>query len=172
MPLSVNWDAVSAYSEVIGAAAVVISLVYLALQIRQNTKAIRGSTLDAITAHMQEELRWSSEMPVVFKKAMEDPATLTYEEAWALSEWVTAAFTARQNEYYQYQQGMLDEEVWEGIENIIRLLMGISWIRDWWQDYGRKQLGRSFVGKVESLAQPAERDVAAELSSVFNRSGT
>lgn len=167
--MSVNWDAVSAYSEVIGAIAVVVSLVYLALQVRQNTRAIRGATLDAITGHMQAELRWSSEMPGTFKKAMEDPATLTYEESWQLSEWVTAAFTARQNEYHQYQQGMLDEEVWEGIENIIKLLMGIPWIRDWWQNYGRKQLAGSFVREVESLAGPSDRDVASELSAVFRR---
>ena len=170
--MSVNWDAVSAGSEVIGAIAVVISLVYLAVQIRQNTMAVRGSTLDAITAHMQEELRWSSEMPVVFRKAMEDPAALTYEESWQLSEWVTAAFTARQNEYHQYRQGMLDEEVWEAIENIIRLLMGIAWIREWWQEYGRKQLAQSFVRKVESLGELSDRDVTSELTSVFGRPGS
>ena len=51
---------------------------------------------------------------------MEEPATLTYEESWQLSEWVTAAFTARQNEYHQYRQGMLDEEVSSKREYIIR----------------------------------------------------
>lgn len=167
--MSVNWDAVSAYSEVIGAIAVVVSLVYLALQIRQNTRAIRGSTLDAITAHMQEELRWSSEMPLVFKKALDDPDTLTFEESWQLSEWVTAAFTARQNEYHQYRQGLLDDDVWGASENIIRLLMGMAWVQNWWQDYGRKNLADSFVRQVESLVNVSERDVATELASVFGR---
>ena len=167
--MSVNWDAVSAYSEVIGAIAVVISLVYLALQIRQNTRAIRGSTLDAITAHMQEELRWSSEMPGVFRKALDDPESLTFEESWQLSEWVTAAFTARQNEFHQFRQGLLDEDVWEASENIIRLLMGMQWVQNWWREYGRKNLARSFVREVESLAEAPDRDVATELSSVFER---
>lgn len=80
-----------------------------------------------------------------------------------MSEWVTAAFTARQNEYHQYRQGMLDEEVWEAIENIIKLLMGIPWIQDWW--------AQSFVHKVESLGEAWDRDVARELSSVFLRPG-
>jgi hypothetical protein len=170
MPVSVNWDAVSAYSELIGAVAVVVSLVYLALQIRQNTRAIRGSTLDAITAHMQEELRWSSEMPEIFRKALEDPEELTFEESWRLSEFVTAAFTARQNEYHQYKQGLLDEDVWASVENIIRIFMGMAWVQNWWQEYGRKNLSESFVRKVESLAKLSDRDVASELSSVFSRS--
>ena len=167
--MSLNWDAISAVSEVIGAAAVVISLIYLAVQIRQNTNAIRGSTLDAITSHMQEELRWSSDMPTVIRKALEDPDSLTWEESWQMSEWVTAAFTARQNEYHQYRQGLLDEDVWEAIENIIRLLLGMEWVRNWWNEYGRKNLAHSFVQKVESITSTPARDVESELSGVLSK---
>ena len=38
-----NWDAISAIGETIGAVAVVISLLYLAVQIRQNTNHIKSS---------------------------------------------------------------------------------------------------------------------------------
>ena len=38
-----NWDAISAIGELIGAAAVVISLIYLATQIRQNTRQIASN---------------------------------------------------------------------------------------------------------------------------------
>ncbi|MGR8949254.1 MAG: hypothetical protein ACU84Q_14490 [Gammaproteobacteria bacterium] len=39
-----NWDAMGAIGEVVGAIAVVATLIYLALQIRQNTKATRTAT--------------------------------------------------------------------------------------------------------------------------------
>jgi hypothetical protein len=35
-----NWDAISTIAEVVGAAAVVVSLIYLAVQIQQNTKQV------------------------------------------------------------------------------------------------------------------------------------
>tara|TARA_R110002073_G_scaffold54154_2_gene139478 strand:+ start:85 stop:588 length:504 start_codon:yes stop_codon:yes gene_type:complete len=38
-----NWDAISAIGETIGAVAVVISLLYLAVQIRQNTNHIKSN---------------------------------------------------------------------------------------------------------------------------------
>lgn len=38
-----NWDAISAIGESIGAIAVVISLIYLAVQIRQNTRQIKSN---------------------------------------------------------------------------------------------------------------------------------
>lgn len=39
-----NWDAIGAIAEAVGALAVIITLVYLTFQLRQNTKAIEHST--------------------------------------------------------------------------------------------------------------------------------
>ena len=38
-----NWDAIGAIGEVVGAAAVVVSIVYLAVQIRQNTSSTKSA---------------------------------------------------------------------------------------------------------------------------------
>jgi len=45
-----NWDAVGAIGEIIGAAGVVATLVYLAYQIRQNTSQLEQNTLTAKAA--------------------------------------------------------------------------------------------------------------------------
>ena len=42
-----NWEAAGAIGEIISALAVFLTLIYLALQIRQNTKAVRASAIDA-----------------------------------------------------------------------------------------------------------------------------
>jgi hypothetical protein len=39
-----NWDAIGAIAEAIGALAVIITLIYLTFQLRQNTRAIEHST--------------------------------------------------------------------------------------------------------------------------------
>ena len=39
-----NWDAIGAVAEAIGAITVIVTLVYLTIQVRQNTKAIDRST--------------------------------------------------------------------------------------------------------------------------------
>ena len=44
-----NWDALSAIGQTVGALAVVISLIYLAVQMRQNTRAVRGTSFQAVT---------------------------------------------------------------------------------------------------------------------------
>ena len=45
-----NWDAIGAVGEVSGAVAVVVTLIYLAGQLRQNTQALRSSTYEAINS--------------------------------------------------------------------------------------------------------------------------
>lgn len=39
-----NWDAISTIAEIVGATGVIASLVYLAIQIRQNTLVTRAET--------------------------------------------------------------------------------------------------------------------------------
>ena len=59
-----NWEAIGAVGEVAGAIGVIATLLYLAAQIRQNTRAMRGATQDAIDERKQYELRWSSDIAV------------------------------------------------------------------------------------------------------------
>ena len=42
-----NWDAIGASSELVGAIAVVVTLVYLALQVHQNTRVLRSQGLQS-----------------------------------------------------------------------------------------------------------------------------
>ena len=85
--------------EFIAAIATVVTLLYLAIQIRQNTRAVRGSTIHAMTDSMQAELHWSHEIAAIWTKSFENPEQLTSAEAWSLSERLTAALAARQNEF-------------------------------------------------------------------------
>ena len=61
-----NWEAIGAIGETIGAIAVVLTLVYLSIQIRQNTRSVRAATYQSVAealadcsyklvGHMQDE---------------------------------------------------------------------------------------------------------------------
>ena len=42
-----NWDAIAAVGELLGASAVLVTLIYLAVQIRQNTSAVATATYES-----------------------------------------------------------------------------------------------------------------------------
>ncbi len=96
---------------------------------------------------------------------------MTFEESWQLSEWTTSFFNARQNEWHQYQQGLVDREVWDTIERVIHILMGMDWFQRWWRDYGSKNLMPSFVAQVDRIVASPKRDAVTELSDVLNVGG-
>ena len=55
-----NWEAIGAVAEFVGAFAVVITLIYLISQLRQNTKALRSSSYASI--HQQEDNFFGSQV--------------------------------------------------------------------------------------------------------------
>ena len=84
-----NWDAIGAIAELLGAVGVIASLVYLAGQIRhsreqmsQNTRALRASTFQ----QFREEIRESHSNMISLSKArvirlgFADPARLNEDE--------------------------------------------------------------------------------------------
>jgi len=43
-----NWEAIGAIGEIVGAVAVVVTIGYLAVQIRQNTRSVRDSAFQEV----------------------------------------------------------------------------------------------------------------------------
>jgi hypothetical protein len=146
-----NWEAIGAIGEVVGALAVIATLLYLAVQIRQNTKAIRSTTLTAITEHKHFELRWSSDIATAWRKSLTDPGSLTPDESWQVAEWLTSSFVARQNEFFQHKQGLIDDDTWEASEKIIKLAVSGDWARNWWNEFGPNAFTANFVNVVEEI---------------------
>ena len=103
--------------EFIGAIAVVISLVYLAGQIRQNTRALHGSSY----AQSAEQL-W------LFNLAIAQDADLgriwaeytagkplTPEDLVRLEASLACMFFGMENLFRQYERGLLDPDTWENV---------------------------------------------------------
>lgn len=151
-----DWTAIIAVSELVATIGVIISLVYVARQIRQNTRAVKGATTHAVTERQQTELHWSHEIAGIFTKAIETPGELSSSEAWSLSEWLSSAIVMRQNEYRQYRLGLLEDEVWNQSERVISMLLGFPWGRHWWKVVGREQVNPRLAGHIDGLLQDSE----------------
>ena len=146
-----NWEAIGAVGEIVGAIAVVVTLVYLAAQIRQNSRAMKGASTHGITETIQSELRWSFDYGEVFLKMLNAPASLTELEAFKLGEWLTAAMMARQNEFIQYRQNLVDEDVWTSSRGIIKSIMSMPWCKIWWENFDKVTFVPEFIDLVESI---------------------
>ncbi len=157
-----NWDAIGAIGEIIGAGAVVISILYLAFQVRQNTRSVQGTTIQAVTDTIQNEQRWSSELSSIWVKVIDGTDSLSAEEEFRFCEWLIAAMHARQNEHIQFTKGLLAPELWHGSEGIIRMIGSVEWIRVWWRNAYKAMYTQQFIAIVDELFESQERDMSSD----------
>ena len=130
-----NWDAVGAIGEVVGAVAVVVTLLFLITQLRQNTKSLGESRAANISQlyqfraqmHMDGMLRKAEAfgllLPEVMKRMQEEGIdALTPSERMFLIFHATADAVRLDNGLFQHQSGFLDDDYVAYIRKAIRLL--------------------------------------------------
>lgn len=114
-----NWDAIGAIEEIIGALAVVISLVYLATQIRQNNKLAQAHTRHEVTNAAVVGGKLLAESPDIAFYIQKINSGEEVEPHELFRTYALAYFSTRswENIHYQCLQGMLTESEWIPFRN-------------------------------------------------------
>ena len=118
-------ETLSQLGEFVGGFGVILSLVYLAIQVRSNTNSQRADMtariLDRMAA-MQHTYAFDAQASKFYTRAITDPAGLTFDErnqfAWLMTEF----FGAMEFLMQQYEAGNVEEQTW------------LRWSKtlDWW----------------------------------------
>jgi len=126
--------------EVIGAIAVIASLIYLAFEIRQNTQAMRRAATQDIHRSLNEQSRCLVESPdlaALFFRASQRPSELTGEERFRFQMLLTYAFSNFELALEYYREGLLGDEMIEGYLKGIRPLFDNPLVAEWWEAEGQ-----------------------------------
>jgi hypothetical protein len=130
-----NWDAIGAVAELLGAAGVIVSLGYLAIQIRQNTAALRGNAHEVAVEHLTGVLLHLTANPALAQlvaRGSRDFASLPYEERLQLGSYWYAVFVGAEGSLLQWKRGNLDKSVWERDLSILRPWLSSPGVMDWY----------------------------------------
>ena len=147
-----DWTAVGAIGTLISAAAIVASVIYLAIQIRQNSKMIAANTFQAISATSADlaiRMAESPELSELLSKAFSGYTTWTPRESMQLQLFLRGSFRNYENYYYQHRHGNFEEEIWGGYEQSILDLVSREFGQDWWSIH-QVAFGRTFAEFVNS----------------------
>lgn len=148
-----DWDAIGAIGETIGALAVVLTLFYLARQLRQsnlNTEASVESQMSLWWSHSNREMILSSDMIEVIEAGLNDPQTLSDPDRRRFAWWLASLFYMFDNLYKQYQKGVLPKESWLMNEMSIDGLMRARSVQIWWES-GFLQASTDFSKRVDEI---------------------
>jgi len=153
--------------ELVAAIGVIASLIYLAVQIRQNTRSVRAATHHSSArsaTETQNVLAQSTDAARVFLVGSREPGELTEEERLRFDSVMLSIFMWFEDAFFQYQQSMVDLEYWEGREQALLSQLKRPGTASWWTRRSNF-FARSFVAYVDQLAQqamPAEQGDEAE----------
>ena len=131
-----NWDAIGALGEVIGAIAVVVTLIYLAAQIKQNTHALKSSTFQDISSTLAkngEVIATTPGLPELFLKAEKGLSALSPEEQVKFSAFCLMTHRRIESIYVQESLGALDPILSSGFKRSILSAYGNQGYREWWE---------------------------------------
>lgn len=107
-----KWARLSVLAELIGAVAVVLSLMYVAVEIRQNTQAVQSATYQELVARSNEflvVLAQDSTLTDIWLRGEADLSSLTDTEGQRYWWIVQAYWRNMENAFRQHERGMLGD---------------------------------------------------------------
>ena len=128
-------EAINAIAQLIAAIGVIVSLFYLAAQIRQNTRSMRAVVFDSLAHSLVDLLGPQAQNPQslrAFSVVTENWNAASEEDRARAAPFIFATFKLFENAWFQQRQGTLDPQQWEGWDAYIRIYYHRPGIKRWW----------------------------------------
>ena len=117
-----NLQDLASVAEIVGGVAVVVSLIYVGLQVNDSTSAIRSTAASDATTAMQSwylEMGRNRQASDAWFNAMTSPEPLPAHDEFQFLMSMHAAFLGMQNSYLLSKEGTLDAEFREALTTAI-----------------------------------------------------
>lgn len=141
----------SNFYDALSATGVIISFVYLAYQIRQNTRAMRRSAAREIVRDLNSLSQYLIQQPDLarlYLKTIEQPQELSSEERFRFQLLLSHAFSNFDLALEYHTDGLISSDSIEiYVQGIFRLFEN-SVVKEWWEVEGRPM----FSQKMRNLA--------------------
>lgn len=128
-------DSLVAISQLITAVGVIPSLIFLAVQLRQNTNAVRSASIQNLVQSLSANAQsWveNESLVAIALKANSNPEELTEVELARLHFWFVMAIRRFEGVYFQQSLGLVDRAFIEGFERSHVSLIASRSGRIWW----------------------------------------
>ena len=148
-----SWEAVGALAEFFGAVGVIATLVFLARQVQQNTRASRASTNRAISNQRNEiNFRFGLDPAAVdlLMRGGQDRGDLEPRERLRHTLLLRAIIGFYEDTYVQFSEGMCDRETWELSKSALRPILAAPGVAAWWEE-NRELVRSGFRSEIDEL---------------------
>ena len=149
-----NWEAIGAIGELIGAMAVVVTLLYLVKQVKQNTESTMAVGLQ--TWQSDSSAHWlaiaGDRELGGYGAAMQYDSRNLSEDSWiSVGCWLLNNFRQYQTTFFMHKRGVVDDDLFAVEMRMAARNLQIPGIRQWWDAGGRNQMAPVFTEALEAF---------------------
>jgi hypothetical protein len=146
-----NWAALGAVGELLGALAVVLTLAYLATQVRQNSKSMKVAAKQEMTRQFSDYLDMllnDDKLLEIHTNGVND-GELTALDKQKFNMLMLKSFWYFASMHYQSETHSLDQEDWVQSKSMIEGYCRQPGVKKWWGSR-RTEFGPNFVLFIEA----------------------
>jgi hypothetical protein len=147
----INWSKWASIAEIISSIAILLTLIYLAIQTKQNTDAINSQSRESLAESAVFEQTIWLQYPKLSTFIVDNSIQMTFEQKVQLDSLMLMSISRREFAFRQYKAGVLNESVWNHEKEIIALLLGTERTRSWWVNIGKGGFEENFSNAVDLI---------------------
>jgi hypothetical protein len=163
-----NWNAIGAISEALGSVAVIVSVGYLAIQVRKQTLEARLTATRELAVQFQDALRSVTEdgrFAAIWLRGVQDYDGLPSVDRIRLTLSFQRVCRIMEQQYLHTRRGNVDPAFFESIDLAFREFLTFPGVQRWWE-LSREHFGAEFRRRVDALMTAArERGYSSSFKS-------
>jgi hypothetical protein len=157
-----NWEMLTAIGQLATVCVGVPSIIYFAIQLREQTRERRQSAVNALTVQwsdLTKALHEDAEFAAIFLHGLH-----SFHDLDAISKLRFSAFENRffknfEGMYYSRREGILTTDLWNEIDRTMSDFLAYDGVRQWWET--RKHWHtEAFVRVVDAIIAKGEKPTA------------
>lgn len=132
-----NWDALGSIGEITGAIGVIVTLIYLAKQIRESNLAARQSAMQELMnlqSQLLGQISRDNSMSELWIKGTSDDPSLSEADKLQFRVFLMQLSVLWQRCYYFHLTGKIDHWFWDEVKNGIASVSASPGFRSWFED--------------------------------------
>ncbi len=166
-----NWEAISAISQMVGSVAVVFSVLYLAMQVHRSNRVAKLAAQDAAATALRDVTKpfaENAELARIWRLGLEDLHALSAEDQARFFHSTYQFLKAYETIHFHHVYGLMDEQIWQGWCALLQHYIASPGIEHYWR-LRHDLFSMRFQKFIETLDRPKERRTVGNLLGEENR---
>jgi hypothetical protein len=165
-----NWEAIGVAAEVVGATGVIVTLAYLAVQIRQNTNQLQGEAINTnneAQITILRDFRDDMELVAAYVKCATDWESGSAQEQLRVHAHILAYVLNFETAYNLWVTGALPERIYKTREDLVVSVLSPKGMRVWWEMW-KGVFDPEFANRIGEKANAHDAPNIVEMTPFLN----